>query len=109
MNIELMKRVRDQITQRPETHDQNHWGRRTECGTTHCVAGWACVLSNVELDWDTYTDDNDTGFSYGTSDGISIDKVARSLLRLNNDQADQLFWADNDNAANLLNEWIESA
>jgi hypothetical protein len=32
-----------QVTHRPETWDQTTW--HSPCGTKHCIAGWACVLS----------------------------------------------------------------
>ena len=48
MNKENFQKVLDQITAHPETWDQTDW----HCGTTHCFAGWAQLLSgqpeNVE-------------------------------------------------------------
>lgn len=56
-NISLLEKVRDQILDHPETHDQGVWARVSydeilgeepviiECGTAACVCGWACQLS----------------------------------------------------------------
>ena len=41
MNREHYQQVLDQITAHPETWDQTQW----HCGTTHCFAGWAQLLS----------------------------------------------------------------
>lgn len=62
-NRELFRRVAEVIESFPEAHDQTVWGHgpaelvditfddgaviRAECGTSHCVAGWACVLSGM--------------------------------------------------------------
>jgi len=53
MNIELMRRVRDQITAFPEKWDQHSWASEetddfSECGTTACIAGWAVALHTGE-------------------------------------------------------------
>jgi len=52
LNVDLMLAVRDQVTMHPETHDQFMWARKTECGTTYCIAGWAAVLSGQQLLWE---------------------------------------------------------
>jgi uncharacterized protein YjbI with pentapeptide repeats len=44
----LAARVLAQIKAHPETHDQSEW--HSDCGTKHCVAGWACVLAEVPAD-----------------------------------------------------------
>lgn len=52
-NIELAERILEQVTEHPETHDQEHYGYQG-CGTTHCIAGWAVVLTpEVELNWES--------------------------------------------------------
>lgn len=38
---ETAQAVLDQIRMHPETHDQTIFHASTQCGTTHCVAGWA--------------------------------------------------------------------
>ena len=49
MNKEHYKKVLDQITQHPETWNQARW----HCGSSHCLAGWAKVLSGKPANDDT--------------------------------------------------------
>ena len=42
-DITLPQRILDQLTAHPESWDQTTW--HNSCGTTHCIAGWACELS----------------------------------------------------------------
>jgi hypothetical protein len=49
VNKERFKQVLDQIQQHPETWKQDTW----HCGTTHCFAGWAQILSGCEANTDT--------------------------------------------------------
>lgn len=51
INTELLVKVRQKIREHPDQHDQQHWARRTPCGTTYCIAGWAAMLSGAQLDW----------------------------------------------------------
>ena len=44
-NTELFDRIAAQIEAHPELYDQGTFGERTECGTAHCIAGHAVVLS----------------------------------------------------------------
>lgn len=67
-NIELLRKVRDQILMEPDTHYQADWGqvkrdpawnftrrhyeRRyvpVSCTTNACVGGWACMLSGDQF------------------------------------------------------------
>lgn len=41
MNKKNLARVMNQIIEHPETWDQSNW----HCGTSHCFAGWAQVMS----------------------------------------------------------------
>ena len=45
-NIENCKLVLKQIKEHPETWNQKKW----HCGTSHCFAGWAQILSGKEPD-----------------------------------------------------------
>lgn len=51
MNIKNYERVLDQIMQHSETWNQSSW--HNECGTKHCFAGWAQVLSGNRICGDT--------------------------------------------------------
>jgi hypothetical protein len=46
LNRPLIEQIITQITTEPERHSQNSFGHTSECGTVHCVAGWAVVLSH---------------------------------------------------------------
>lgn len=41
---ETAQAVLDIIRLNPELHDQKEWRGEKECGTTHCVGGWAQAL-----------------------------------------------------------------
>lgn len=76
MNVKLLEKVRDYIAEHPDKYDQAQW-----CGTKCCIAGHAVALSGkYEIDYDT-----------ATVDGELIETVARRLLRLTIDQANNLF------------------
>lgn len=49
VNVPLLRKVMDHITAHPEEYDQREYAVRTDCGTTHCVAGWALALSGREF------------------------------------------------------------
>lgn len=104
INTDLLLQIREQITAHPETHDQDQWGRRTECGTTHCIAGWAAVLSGANLDWRK----NEFGvgllcFVNEHDPGV----YAAALLGLSCDEAGALFYQGNKAALTHLDELIE--
>ena len=49
MNIELIKKIRDQVAPLPDTLDMSSWqGAGEVCGTTRCIAGWAIHLTTGE-------------------------------------------------------------
>lgn len=53
-NVVLLESTMQQIVDHPELHDQRLYLSRSECGTTACFAGWACMLSGwtpSQLDW----------------------------------------------------------
>jgi hypothetical protein len=53
MNKENFKKVLDHIEAHPETWDQATW----HCGTSHCFAGWAQIMSGKEADQKTVVGD----------------------------------------------------
>lgn len=78
MNIENFKLVLDHIKAHPETWDQEVW----HCGTHHCFAGWAQILSGVSL------------IEYATPQGEdTTPQVARKFLDVSQKEADYLFSA----------------
>ena len=113
-NLDLMRAVREQITKHPETHDQTSWGERTECGTTHCIAGWACALNGDALLWESDDEDDDgrrleTASMLDIEDGwITIPERAQEILGLDNAWANQLFFeSSEDQALAKLDELIK--
>lgn len=93
-NVDLMLAVREQITSHPETHKQEMWATRTECGTTYCIAGWAAALSGKEMFWEPGRDWPLEASYLAKPDGgqgVSVDRYARGVLGLDQDEADFLF------------------
>lgn len=45
MNIPLLRQIQAQIIQHPETLYMPSY----DCGTTACIAGWACKISGVDV------------------------------------------------------------
>ena len=88
---ELAQQVRDQIMFHPETHNQSVWFQRMECGTTACVAGWACMLAGDEVNAEDITGLSvytvSPNFTWRQFDGVktiqSIPSRAQDLLGLN--------------------------
>lgn len=46
VDADLPAKILEQIEQHPESWDQTLW--HNSCGTTHCIAGWAIVLSGSQ-------------------------------------------------------------
>ncbi|MFE7797036.1 hypothetical protein [Nocardia sp. NPDC057440] len=56
-NWPLLVSAIEQIINHPETWNQGTWGKKNECGTAYCVAGWVLKLSENVIDkfvWDDY-------------------------------------------------------
>ena len=83
INKELMLNTLAAIKANPQHWDQTSW----HCGTTHCFAGFAELLSR-NLSLDTYID------GYEINDW-EVNDYAIAKLGLTDDQAVQLFDADN--------------
>lgn len=108
-NRELFQKIHDQITQNPETHDQNSW--ESFCGTTRCVAGWAVHFSNGEGRlWGAAFGDvtSETGSLIREVLGLQrpdyvggqhVEPSARKLLGLTQRQAGGLFYGASDEEA----------
>lgn len=85
-NSELLHETMDFILAHPEKHNQGYWSLGTECGTAHCFAGWALILSGMTLS-ELAPGDND----YRTPNGRFVRFEAKRVLRLDKDQATRLF------------------
>lgn len=74
MNIELLRKIQAAIKAEPGRFDMHNFdGGYKDCGTIHCIGGWACALSGVYP---------------------STSPKARGLLDLTGDQAWRLFFPD---------------
>lgn len=87
MHVENFRRVLDAINDYPEGYDQSCW--HSECGTTHCFAGWAQILAGKEPNARTARRD------------------ARVFLQLTSIEADYLF--DPDRQLYEIQESFEDA
>jgi hypothetical protein len=106
INVELLDRIEQQITEHPDTWDQSVWFRlprvssqskivKPPCGTACCVAGWAVVLSGYQLV--TRVRDREGAFCVSPEgEGRGIEAAARGILGLDVYQAEALFDATND-------------
>lgn len=104
LNTDLLRKVREKITESPGEHYQAVWGRKNECGTTHCIAGWAAVLNGASVDWEN---DGDGWWEADTvNDGAeSIERYAKEALGLTWEEAN-IFYASRDEALQRLDALI---
>lgn len=89
-NKQLLEKVADRIEAEPERWNQAHFRSVRECGTTYCIGGWACVLS------DSLWQD---------------EEIAKELLGLTRNEADFVFYngfsqANHDWAHKEVAEWL---
>lgn len=53
MNVELLEKIAETIASRPNHFDISSWHNSYGvCGTTHCIGGWAQVLSGIRASTD---------------------------------------------------------
>lgn len=103
MNKELLLKVADAIEKYPELYDQETYGDvevdDTSCGTTACIAGWACALEGYYPTIATLSD-GEVIFGYDNvakepwtpfSKGVDSHVTAQQLLELSENEADVLF------------------
>lgn len=98
VNVPLLRKVLEHITEHPNEHDQTDWATRVEdCGTTMCVGGHAVAMTGYEIVWPS--DHRYIGSATCKKDGDvwgrSIEGAAMEELGLSSDQADQLFNGNN--------------
>lgn len=103
-NAELAYKVLDAINAHPANFDMDTWVRApydrptvdlqqltsSECGTTACFAGWAVALSGYQL-----TRDREI-VKANRMIPTSLPVFAAELLGLNDEQANDLFYVDNE-------------
>lgn len=97
-NRELFYQIADLIEKHPEQYDQQTWGSETECGTAHCIAGHACLLSGLKpLIRINDSADYSRFFPAGANQAEkpfewqNVDHLAKKLLGLEREEAWILF------------------
>jgi hypothetical protein len=100
VNLDLLKEIHQKITTTPEGWDQEVWAAQRECGTSYCIAGWACVLSGYKVNFENAEPDFYGGREVTTLDnGEYIDAKASELLGLDDWQANVLFYSTSNPVA----------
>lgn len=98
VNVPLLRKTLEHITEHPEEWDQVVWARKTRCGTACCVAGTAVLIAGHEINWDDHAHailNPDASRAYRTMTGEWIEEVAKRELGLSAGQAASLFLATN--------------
>lgn len=123
LNQDLARKIKDKITTERVLLNQNVWvstladnvdenGELIDgtCGTTGCVAGWACMLTNNPIDWSNA--ETLTGNKLQASrvkGGQWIEEVATRELGLDRYQVVTLFHTyDEDLVLEMLDQIIET-
>lgn len=123
LNQDLARKIKDKITTERVLLNQNVWvstladnvdenGELIDgtCGTTGCVAGWACMLTNNPIDWSNA--ETLTGNKLQASrvkGGRWIEEVATRELGLDRYQVVTLFHTyDEDLVLEMLDQIIET-
>jgi len=112
LNIDLVRQIREQVTDYPESHDQNTWGTRTACGTTHCTAGWAAVLTRTpeQLVWSRCVDgigsDELVGVLDDSGEEVDVERWAHQAMGLTWPERNALFSSYATDVPELLGELL---
>lgn len=101
-NAELAYRVLDQIDADPKSWDQSEWYREEGCGTVACFAGWAVKFGGYDI---ALSEEQPALFGipahrfgryvHGVAGRRSFPYVAAEILRIDIEQADDLFDGSN--------------
>ena len=78
MNKERLAKVMNQILENPETWDQTKW----HCGSSHCFAGWAQVMSGKEEDDATAGKDAQEWLGIDDDSALYLFDGGRDLIEL---------------------------
>lgn len=107
-NVERLRALRQTVKVNPENWDQTYWARKTTCGTTMCLAGWAAYLAGKEIDWPKSNNSTSAVNAEYLTTGETIEGFAREWLELDEYEAEDLFHSYTQlDAQTVLNELIE--
>lgn len=95
VNVALLQKALDFITEHPEQWHQGDWMTRTSCGTACCLAGTIALMEGYKPVWEDYMDRADTAQLSPDSYGKSVFSIAQEALNIKVGQADDLFWGSN--------------
>lgn len=95
-NADLLQRTLAHIEAHPDEWNQDHWAKRTACGTSFCFAGTAVHLTHADArflfdPWEDWATHVQVGRDY-----YDIEAFATDLLGLDEHDAKVLFAPDND-------------
>jgi hypothetical protein len=48
-NYGLLQAILTKVEQHPDLFDMHYFTNKSHCGTTYCIGGWACYLTNVPI------------------------------------------------------------
>jgi hypothetical protein len=76
-NYDLLQEILTKVEQHPSLFDMCYFDRQTDYGTTYCIGGWSCYLTNVPIS------------EYYALAALRLEHSAGQLLfyEFNNDQA----------------------
>lgn len=87
INVPLLRKTLEHITEHRQEWYQGAWAIRTECGTAYCLAGHAVVLSGHEI----RVPEGEYQLGYATASGEYVSEVAMEELGLTEWEAERLF------------------
>ena len=90
--LAMRRQVADALIAEPERYDQDVFGTKIDCGTAHCIAGWAMILADYTVTFRGNPDDSHV--EWARPDGSFVECEYRDgghLLGLSMDQAVELF------------------
>lgn len=104
VNVPLLRKTLEHITEHPEEWEQGAWAMRNSCGTACCLAGTAVVLAGHKLQWEDCERGDYLDFAncvetddpmLRDTDAVSIPVVAQRELNLPDFASTRLFSANN--------------
>jgi hypothetical protein len=104
--LALVKEIKKAIEDEPERFYMANWVTGDpECGTTMCIAGWACVLNGAQIQ---PTNEGDLGLFLPNGERISPGDWAQDLLYGEYSHDHNPFYAPDEYARAWIDDCIES-